>query len=371
MDRRDENVHTYLPRHSRHTRAIIRVSIKSRRVKLRKFILSLAMISALVFAESAHGQSPSGGGTYLQNAQRQNSSADGLSFTGRTLELKESWSFKAGGPINAAPLVTDRVAYVPSYDGYVYAIDLSSHQVLWKQFLGTQTSWLGPSGVASPPELAADLGPHGAILVGGGGHLTPSESHLYYFALDAQTGDVLWKTAIGSAAYDSVFDAALYLHGRVYIGIAGSGYNWNTAAPPRRGIFYELEGKTGKILHKLVLSAPRFAGAAVWGSAAASPDGKTVFIPTGDGTIRAQHLTEAIVAVRASDLKVLDHWQAPEALQAGDDDFGASVVLYRDGKRTLVGSVIKTGRFYAFQTGRLKKGPVWSRQLGGTASFSS
>jgi outer membrane protein assembly factor BamB len=295
---------------------------------------------------------------------------DGRTFAAGAVHLNEAWSMKLGGPIVSSPVIEGGFAYVHSWDGNLYALDLASHQVAWKQFLGTQATWLGPAGVSSPPAFAADIGPHGAILVGAGGQQQASDNHLYFYALDAQTGDVLWRTVVGGARADSVFDSPLYLNGRVYIGTAGSGATATGDLPPRAGILFELDGQTGKILHKQSMGAPKGPGGAIWGSVSSNDDGTRVFVPTGDGSnAYVQHLVEGLVAVDPSTLKVLDHWQvAPNKQIGNDNDYGTAVTVFSDGSRALIGATIMSGTYYALDADHLKKGPVWKRQLGNSGS---
>ncbi len=331
--------------------------------RLRLLAVVVGMLTFLAHAGTSWGAGSSDWAVYLGGQTRDNAAQDGQLFGGKSLHLTETWSFKTGGTIAGSPAIVGGIAYVPSWDGNLYAISISTHQLIWKTFLGTQSTWLGASGVTSPPEFVGSIGKHGAILVGGGGQVKPSSAKLYVYALDAETGHVLWKAAIGNTSSDAIFDSPLYLKGRVYIGTAG------TLGPAGTGILYEINSRSGKVVHKQSMAKPLTVegGGPIWGSVASDAAGTRIFVPTGDGPLPSQqHLDDSIVAVNPGTLKVLDHWQLPLALQQvdTDDDFGSTPTVFTVGSQTLVALPIKTGQYYAFDANHLKNGPVWTQTLG-------
>jgi outer membrane protein assembly factor BamB len=134
---------------------------------------------------------------------------------------------------------------------------------------------------------------------------------------------------------------------------------------------FELDGKSGAVLHKLSLAGAHDTGGAVWGSLSANAKGTRVFVATGDGDNSfSQPLTYAVVALNPKTLKAVDSWQAPPNVSAGDNDFGTTPTVFRSGSKTLVGAGIKTGLYYVLDAAHLKKGPVWSRMLGNSDAKS-
>src|SRR5579859_7565996 len=116
---------------------------------------------------------------YLHDPARDNAVLDGHTFQGPVVQVHEAWSFLTEGGIAASPVLANGLAYVPSWDGNIYAINLTTHGVAWKKFLGTATTWEGNTGVSNPPAFVPDVGPNGAVVVGGGGREVASDSHLY------------------------------------------------------------------------------------------------------------------------------------------------------------------------------------------------
>jgi polyvinyl alcohol dehydrogenase (cytochrome) len=331
----------------------------------------VAVLLALIWV-SAAGRSWAADGsdwtTYLHDPSRDNAVQDGATFTGTTAQLHETWSFSTKAGLAASPVLAKGFVYVPSWDGNVYAVNLSTHALVWQRFLGTATTWEGKTGVSNPPAFASDIGPNGTILVGGGGRQVATDSHLYFYALDATTGAILWRTAIGNAAADALFDSPLYTNGHVYIGTADSGPKGF-----RPAYLYELDATTGQVLHKVSMSGKAGGGGAIWGSIAFDSATNRIFVPTGDGDKPySQPLAEGFVAVDATTLRVVDHWHIPAAKQLNDDDFGTSATVFSGGAAlNLVGGATKfDGRYYAFDVRHLAKGPVWTQRISATGSLS-
>lgn len=119
------------------------------------------------------------------------SSADGIVraldlHTGRVL-----WQFYTGGPIRFAPAAWHDRVFVVSDDGYLYALSLADGKLLWKHrggpddrlVLGNQrmiSRWPARGG----PVVVDDV-----VYFAAG--IWPSEG-IYLYALNAQTGAVLW-----------------------------------------------------------------------------------------------------------------------------------------------------------------------------------
>jgi len=110
------------------------------------------------------------------------------------------WRFTTGGPIRFAPAAANGRAYVASDDGCVYCLDAASGKLVWRfraapsddQLLGNGrmvSRWPLRSGV-----LVAD----GVAYVTAG--MWPAHG-IYVYALDAETGKVLWCNDGSGAMY--------------------------------------------------------------------------------------------------------------------------------------------------------------------------
>ena len=172
------------------------------------------------------------------------------------LHLRLLWSSRSGGPISVQPVVARGLIYWGSWDGYVRATDLSGRTV-WKTFLG-QTSvpaksgcLPAPLGVASTASVA-DLGTRSVLYAGG----TDT-----FFALDALTGNVIWKTPLGSEEGTFLWSSPAVYQGSVYEGIS----SWGDC-PLTQGRVVQMSAADGTIQHTFNVAPAGCVGATVWGS---------------------------------------------------------------------------------------------------------
>ena len=149
-------------------------------------------------------------------------------------------TYPTGLWVQSSPAVVDRVVYVGSYDGSVYALNAHTH-LLWTY----QTGYF----VYSSP--AVD---HGVVYIGS------LDDNVY--ALDASTGTELWRYTTG----DQIYSSPAVANGVVYIG----SYDHNV---------YALNAQTGALLW-------RYATGWAIGSSPAVADG-AVYIGSNDHKVYA------------------------------------------------------------------------------------
>src|SRR6185312_765355 len=91
----------------------------------------------------AHGDTNGDWPSYLNDMQRTGTNLDESTITAATAgNLHLAWTFTTGGKIAAQPVLANGVLYIGSWDGYEYAVDVTTQALIWKQFLG----------IAQPPE---------------------------------------------------------------------------------------------------------------------------------------------------------------------------------------------------------------------------
>jgi polyvinyl alcohol dehydrogenase (cytochrome) len=264
--------------------------------------------------------------------------------------LAARWTVNIGmGPLPAssAPSVTGGRLYVGSSVGSgpnFLALDANTGRLLWSADVGHGS----PDGVG----IGATPAVSGAVVVAGGGDAA-------YYGLDAATGAVLWRHALDAGPSGFAWSSPLILDGRVYVGVASEYSN-----PPVRGELRALDLATGALVGRASFVPEGVRGAGIWNSPAASADGRTLFVATGedfggyDGPFN-----RALVALEPGSLLAL---QANKQGTAGlDQDWATTPVAFRDAQgRALVGANHKNGHFYAYAQASVAAGPLWSRFVG-------
>jgi polyvinyl alcohol dehydrogenase (cytochrome) len=250
------------------------------------------------------------------------------------------------------------MVYWGDWNGFEHGTNLTGTDV-WKTNLGTNTDAdclpqeSGVSGTATAANTAS--GPV-VYVPGGDGN---------FYALNAQTGAVVWKTNLSTAA---AAPPALYLwaspvlfNGSVYEGVASFG-----DCPLIQGSVVQMDASTGAIQHVANMVPNGCIGGGIWTSPAVDPSDGSIYVTTGTpnpcGSPGA--MAPSIVKLRASDLTVLSSWTVPVNLQtAGDADFGGTPTLFtatiNGVPRVLVGAINKDGLFFAWDRTNLAAGPVW------------
>lgn len=281
--------------------------------------------------------------------------------------LKLKWTHHAAGAITTQPMTANNLVYWGSWDGYEHATSLSNGFV-WASYLGRTNSPCGATpfgpiprtlgsvlGVASSSTVATING-RSMIFVGGG--------DAAFYALDALTGHILWRTSLGSNSTHFIWSSPAVYNGNVYIGIASIG-----DCPLVQGAMIELSAATGSIEHTFAVVPNGCIGAGVWGSAAIDESAGTLYFATGNpgSCSTTETYAESLVELSTTDLSFVHHWQVPAAQATGDGDFGSTPTLFtatiNGSLHNLVGVPNKNGVFYAFDRTNINAGPVWQVTL--------
>ncbi|HVQ30094.1 MAG TPA: PQQ-binding-like beta-propeller repeat protein [Vicinamibacteria bacterium] len=268
--------------------------------------------------------------------------------------LSPAWAFDvgtSGDPTSSGPVVAAGRVYVGSSvafgDNY-FALDAATGQLVWSADLGhgsdNSTNPCGSVGLGSTAAVAS-----GVLVVGGGDSA--------YYALDAATGAVLWRHALGLDPYGFAWTSPLVAGGRAYVGVASA------CVDPARGELRALDMATGALVANQFFVPPGADGASVWNSATLSPDGAVVYVATGNDKGTHGAYEQAVVSLDAQTLAILQaDKRGPTDL---DLDFVSTPITFSDaGGRPLLGASHKTGVFYAYLASNLSAGPIWSRTVG-------
>ncbi len=278
--------------------------------------------------------------------------------TANAASLKLHWTDTGGTGSFAQPIVANNMVYWGDWNGLEHGTDLTGKDV-WAVNVGVDSDSAcsppvsGPSGTVT----AALMGSTPVVYVPGGDD--------NFYALNALTGALIWKTNLGTLPADFLWSSPILYNGSIYEGIASFG-----DCPLVQGQLVQMNASTGAIQHIANMTPNGCIGAGIWTSPTIDPSDGSIYVTTATPNACSSpgELAPAIVKLRASDLSVLSSWTVPVAEQAfGDEDFGATPTLFtatiNGVHRSLVGALNKDGLFFAWDRTNLAAGPVWQSTI--------
>jgi polyvinyl alcohol dehydrogenase (cytochrome) len=261
------------------------------------------------------------GGYDLTNSR--NNSAETTISPSNVAGLHPAWTFTTAGDVSATPAVDDMSVYFPDSGGYVYGVDRATGQQRWRAS-GPAITGIPGDYARATPAIAGN-----ALILGdqGGKFGTPGNpTGAYVFALNKNTGALLWRTQVDSHFTAIVTQSAQVKGNTAFVGVAsneeayasqvlGQGY----VCCSFRGSALALNVNTGAILWKTYMAPPGYSGSGVWGSTPAY-DAKrdTLYVSTGNNySVPAATVTCLEGAADPSTcLSPADHFDSIVALNA-------------------------------------------------------
>ena len=152
------------------------------------------------------------------------SSADGTVTALDATHGSVCWQFFTDAPVRFAPAIWQDRAFVASDDGWLYALRLSDGELLWKLRGGPdQSNVLGNDAMISRwPARGGPVVCENVVYFAAG--IWPSEG-IFIYALDAATGNVLWKNVDSGAIYmpqpHSTAEAKSGVSAQGYLAVSG------------------------------------------------------------------------------------------------------------------------------------------------------
>jgi outer membrane protein assembly factor BamB len=301
--------------------------------------------------------------TYLHDPARTSVSADTTLTPANVPFLQRKFATVTGGIIAAEPAIVNGVAYIGSWNGYEYALNASTGAVIWKTFLGTLTD---------PPCVPPNLGItssatvyNGVVYVGGASGTNGEEQ---WYALSASTGAILWSVPTGLGP------------------TAGAYYNWSSPliitdpadgqpyayigtasvcdAPVVQGQLLKVSLATHQVVGMAIMVPNGQVGGGIWTSPTYDAATNKIFVSTGTLNLYSQTLSQAVVAINATTMAVVDHWQLPFEAAVSDSDWGTTPTLTTDTNGDqLLSLANKNGILYALNRNNLAAGPIWQSQI--------
>ena len=327
-------------------------------------VLTAAWAASAVPSVAAGGDWPTYGYAAARSAFNPSEHALGPGNVG---SLQQLWSTDLGGTINTQPVLASKVrlpsgrdadlVYAGTEKGRFAAVDAGTGEVVWSRHLGVAMS---PScqegyGVTDTPVL--DRPSESVYVVGGDG---------VAYELDLATGATRRRwTIVSDTEHEHVWSALSLMGGLLYVPVAST-----CDITPYRGRVVAISTSTGKEVATWYVTGrhgPGGGGIWGWGGIAIDRPANAIFAATGNSTDSSEHAPYGERVVRLTTKLHVQASQHPK-LPLGDDDFGATPLLYQVKgcpRQLAVGA--KLGTFYVYDRDRIGHGPVQTIKLGGGA----
>jgi outer membrane protein assembly factor BamB len=261
-------------------------------------------------------------------------------------------SFRANGGFAAAPTVVDGVAYVGDWTGRFYAIRASGGRTLWSQFVGKAPE--PPNPICQP-----GVGVSGQAVVSGSVVYVPGGDSAVY-ALDRQTGALLWRVPLADPASGAYLWSSLTLvNTSLYVGVASLG-----DCPLIRGAVARIDLEKPQQPVFFYFDPVGQIGAGVWSTPAVDTDTNTVFATSGNGGFDpASGLWGGtLMALDATTLTRKNYFELPSNDPNLDLDWGSSPTLFQSAAGTpLVAATGKDGVLYCLRRDDLSQ--AWTTKV--------
>ncbi len=275
--------------------------------------------------------------------------------------LKLHWTAKGGTGSYAQPIVANNLVYWGDWNGFEHATNLCGTDV-WETNLGvnTDSACLPPVAGVSGTATIGMMGTTSVVYVPGGDD--------NFYALNALTGAVIWKTNLGTPPGDYLWSSPILYNGSIYQAVASFG-----DCPLVQGRLVQMDASTGAIQHIAYMVPNGCIGGGIWSSPAIDASDGSIYVTTGtpNGCNIPGELAPSIVKLRASDLTILSSWTVPQSQLYSDPDFGTTPTLFtaiiNGVPRPLVGALNKNGLFYAWDRTNVAAGPVWETRIANPA----
>jgi PQQ-like domain len=215
------------------------------------------------------------------------------------LKAVAGWPVRLGDrPITTQPIIANGLIYVGAWDGYEYALRPDG-SIAWRQYLGrTKNCYIADAvAQASSPGTVAGIVSTAAVAnesvggttrsvlyVGGGGNwdaagatITGVNADAAIIALDALTGEVLWRTGLGPSPNNLIWSSPAIYHGSVYIGVSSF-----DDCPLVQGKLVKLDAATGAWQATFNTVPTGCEGASIWGSPTIDEAAGAAYVASGN-----------------------------------------------------------------------------------------
>jgi uncharacterized protein (TIGR03437 family) len=253
--------------------------------------------------------------------------------------MQPAWTLSVGAVLAAGVTISNGVLYFGDWNGNFHAVDALTGQALWKTFVGK---------AANPSDSTCLQGigvSSQATVIGNSVYVGGGDSAVY--ALDKSSGNQLWRVSLADPALGAYLWSSIvpYQNG-LYVGVASL-----DDCPIVRGALARIDLQNPQQpLIQYLASADRL-GAGIWSTVAIDPAANTIFVTTGNGDSQdaaSGNYSDAFLSMNASTLAVQSSFLLPPDESIVDFDWGSSATLFStpDGVR-FAAATAKDGVLYA------------------------
>jgi polyvinyl alcohol dehydrogenase (cytochrome) len=204
-------------------------------------------------------------------------------------ELEPFWSVPlAGGVKLATPIVDEDALYIPTGASRLYRINRATGAVDWEISI--------PEAVSVPGATTRS-----SVAVADGKIVFGLRNKPVVVALDAGSGELLWKTTIDEHRFAQVAQSPIVADGRVFLSLTGVAEEAMPALTPNykccdfRGSTVALDLSDGTLLWKTYVLPEGFAGASIWsGAGAYDAKRRALYITTGNAYLAPADVQQCV-----------------------------------------------------------------------------
>jgi polyvinyl alcohol dehydrogenase (cytochrome) len=279
-------------------------------------LTAAASIAVLGWAPAALAGGTTNWTSWGADLNNSRSSTDSTVGVGNASKLAVKWKLPTAGNVSTTPAVENGRLYVPDSAGNLYAVDANTGAVLWQTSIPSITGIPGDYARATPAIA-------GNVLVVGdqaGKSFSPDG---WLLGIDKMTGALVWKTKM-VGGYPILTQSPTIVNGTAYVGVASYEELLVRFGYPLtfRGYMMAVDTATGVVKWKTYMSPEGYTGTSVWGSSpAVDTKTNTLYISTGNNYSVPDSVTTCLTnattdAARAACVPADDMFDAIVALDA-------------------------------------------------------
>jgi polyvinyl alcohol dehydrogenase (cytochrome) len=193
----------------------------------RSFVVGCAGVLLAIVVQSAGAAPPTGSWSFAGNdvTNSRTQSAETTISSSNVGQLAVKWTAPTHGDVSATPTVANGVVYFPDWGGYINAVNAQTGAVIWQKqlyadygepapvpFISNWVSRTSPA-IYGNEVIFGDNNGAGYLNLGVGANV---------LAVDAQTGNLLWKTTVDTDPNAVITANPVVAGGKLIVGVSSN-----------------------------------------------------------------------------------------------------------------------------------------------------